>query len=205
MASLAFRVFQCTQYIRHSSTPLHSPEPDGVHELLGHVPLLTNQSFAEFSQELGLISLGASDEDIVKLSTLYWFTVEFGICKESGDLKAYGAGLLSAFGELKHALSGVPELKPFDAKSTAVQEYQDEDYQPIYFVTENFEDVKTKLRQYSKGIKRPYEVKYDPFTQSIRLVDNLEIIKEIKVNIEKETVMMVKSLNKIMHSKMLDY
>ena len=54
--------------------------------------------------------------------------------------------MLSAFGELKHALSGVPELKSFEAESTAVQEYQDEDYQPIYFVTDSFEDAKTKLR-----------------------------------------------------------
>ncbi len=53
---------------------------------------------------------------------------------------------MSAFGELKHALSGVPELKAFEADSTAVQEYQDEDYQPIYFVTESFEDAKTRMR-----------------------------------------------------------
>lgn len=197
LASLAFRVFQCTQYIRHSSSPLHSPEPDCVHELLGHVPLLSNPGFAEFSQEIGLISLGASDEDIVKLATLYWFTVEFGICKEEGELKAYGAGLLSAFGELKHALSGTPELKPFEADSTAVQEYQDEDYQPIYFVSESFEDAKTKLRIYSKKIDRPYEVRYNPYTQSIKLIDNFEIIKEIKSSIEKDTVMMIKSLNKV--------
>ncbi|CAF0731497.1 unnamed protein product [Brachionus calyciflorus] len=197
LASLAFRVFQCTQYIRHSSSPLHSPEPDCVHELLGHVPLLSNPGFAEFSQVVGISSLGASDEDIIKLSTLYWFTIEFGLCRENNALKAYGAGLLSAFGELKHALSGVPQLKEFEPYTASVQEYQDEDYQPLYFIAQSFEQVRHQIKIFSKTIKRPYKLRYDPYTQSLQIVDNMKIIQEIKREVNSDLDEIIEALDNV--------
>ncbi|KAG9296936.1 hypothetical protein G9A89_006891 [Geosiphon pyriformis] len=179
---LAFRVFHSTQYIRHHSKPLFTPEPDICHELLGHVPLFCDPDFADFSQEIGLASLGASDNDVQKLATIYWFTVEFGLCRQDNELRAYGAGLLSSFGELEYALSDENEKRPFEPTKTAVQEYIVTDYQPIYFVADSFKDAQLKVREYAKTLSRPFSIRYNPYTESIEVLDNKEKILSPKAD-----------------------
>eukprot|EP00052_Salpingoeca_macrocollata_P017270 m.140169 g.140169 ORF g.140169 m.140169 type:complete len:484 (+) comp20330_c0_seq2:1892-3343(+) len=179
LAGLAFRVFHSTQYIRHHTKPLYTPEPDVCHELLGHAPLFADKEFAEFSHEVGLASLGASDEDVKKLATCYWFTVEFGLVMEHGKRKAFGAGLLSSFGELQYCLSDEPECRPFEPEVTAVTDYPITTYQPIYYVAESFENMKDKMREFASKIQRPFTPRYNPYTESIEILDNNEKIKSV--------------------------
>ncbi|CAM2097833.1 phenylalanine-4-hydroxylase [Caretta caretta] len=197
LAGLAFRVFHSTQYIRHGSKPMYTPEPDVCHELLGHVPLFADISFAQFSQEIGLASLGAPDEYIEKLATVYWFTVEFGLCKEGDAIKAYGAGLLSSFGELQYCLSDKPEIQSLNLEKTAVQKYPVTEFQPVYYVAESFKNAKEKVRRFASTIPRPFSVRYNPYTQRIEVLDNAKQLKNLAESISSEMGTLCSALKKI--------
>lgn len=195
LAGLAFRVFHSTQYIRHHAKPMYTPEPDLCHEILGHVPLFADPDFAAFSQEIGLASLGASDEDIEKLSTCYWFTIEFGMCKEGDKLKAYGAGLLSSFGELEYCLSSTPKHLPFDPAVTAVTQYPITEYQPLYYVTESFEDAKKRMTEFARTFNRKFSVRFNPYTQNIEVLDSKEKIVQFAQSIKHDMSLLTDALH----------
>jgi len=183
--SLAFRVFRSTQYIRHHGNPFYTPEPDVCHELLGHVPLFADPVFADFSQALGLASLAASDDDILRLASVYWYSVEFGLVKEGNDVKAFGAGLLSSFGELEWSCSpqpslecreagGVahlerPEIRTFDAQGASTTPYPITTYQPVLFCAEDFGHAKYVVESFCDSLGQPFFPQYEPFTQSVRV------------------------------------
>ncbi|KAH9129642.1 hypothetical protein LEN26_006629 [Aphanomyces euteiches] len=173
---LAFRVFFSTQYLRHHSVPLYTPEPDICHELMGHAPMFADPDFADFSHEIGLASLGASDEEIERLATCYWFSVEYGVCMQNGQKKAYGAGLLSSFGELEYACSPTrpaggedkfPEYRPWDPFQAAKQKYPITTYQPVYYVAESLADAKARMREFTEDMKKPFYARYNPYQQTI--------------------------------------
>lgn len=145
---LSYRVMLCTQYIRHHSHPAYTPEPDIVHEAIGHIPMFTNPNFADFSQFIGHGARIATDKQLEELGRLYWFTVEFGMVEHEGDIKAYGAGLLSSFGELEHAFSTEVVRKPFDLEEVINTDYDYSDMQPLLFVIPSYAELKEQTRKY---------------------------------------------------------
>lgn len=145
---LSYRTMLCTQYIRHTSRPEYTPEPDIVHEAIGHIPNFTNRDFADFSQFIGHGARIATDEQLEELGRLYWFTVEYGLIEEHGETKAFGAGLLSSFGELEHAFTDNVERHPFDLERVIKTDYSYSDMQPILYVIPSYEFLKETTRKY---------------------------------------------------------
>lgn len=145
---LSWRTMLSTQYIRHHSRPEYTPEPDIVHEAMGHIPMFTNPNFADYSQFIGHGARIATDKQIEELGRLYWFTVEFGLVEHEGDIKAYGAGLLSSYGELVHAFSDKVERRPFVLEEVINHEYTYSDMQPVLYVIPSYAELKEVTRQY---------------------------------------------------------
>lgn len=145
---LSWRTMLSTQYIRHHSRPDYTPEPDIVHEAIGHIPMFTNPNFADYSQFIGHGARIATDEQIEELGRLYWFTVEFGLVEDNGDIKAYGAGLLSSFGELEHAFSDKVERRPFDLEQVIKHDFTYSDMQPVLYVIPSYAELKEVTRNY---------------------------------------------------------
>ena len=161
------------------------------------MPLLANPSFAQFSQELGLASLGASDEDINKLATLYFFTVEFGLCKQDGILRVYGAGLLSSVAELKHAVSVPEKTFRFDPEVTCKQECIITAFQNAYYYTDSFEEAKEKMRSFANQIQRPFGLRYNPYTQSVEVLTDAQKITAVVSELRGDLCIVSNALRKI--------
>ncbi|MDQ2790342.1 MAG: phenylalanine 4-monooxygenase [Pseudonocardiales bacterium] len=145
--SLAERTFLSTQYIRHHSAPFYTPEPDIVHEIIGHAIMLANPVFADLYEVAGRASLRATtDVSLEVFSRIFWFTLEFGVLHEDGAMKAYGGGLLSSYGEIEAFRDA--EIRPWDLLAMATQDYDITHYQPILFAAASFEQMLTDLHTF---------------------------------------------------------
>jgi phenylalanine-4-hydroxylase len=148
--SLAGRTFLSTQYVRHHSVPFYTPEPDIIHEIIGHANMLGNPVFADLYEAAGAASLRAtSDAALDFFSKVFWFTLEFGVVWEDGELRAYGAGLLSSYGEIEEFRNA--EIRPWDIARMGTLDYDITHYQPVLFAAESFDRMVDDLGTFFAG------------------------------------------------------
>jgi phenylalanine-4-hydroxylase len=138
--SLADRAFHSTQYVRHPAVPLYTPEPDIVHEVIGHGHLLATPTFGELHRLAGIASRRLRDvENLRFLSRVFWFSLEFGVVVEDGELRAYGAGILSSYGEIEE-FRGM-DHRPLDLVEMGTADYDITAYQPVLYRAESIDEL----------------------------------------------------------------
>jgi phenylalanine-4-hydroxylase len=140
LGSFSDRIFHSTQYIRHHSAPLYTPEPDAIHEILGHANQLASPRFAAIYAEAGrAVGRLETDAALHFLANVFWFSIEFGVVRELGEVRCYGAGLLSSYGEIekfRHA-----ELRPLNVHDMGNTSYDITHYQPVLYCARSVSEI----------------------------------------------------------------
>ncbi len=134
---------------------MYTPEPDVIHELLGHVPMLADKDFAQLIHQIGVASLGASKRDLWHLTKVYWYSVEFGMIREADrSLKAFGAGGLSSYGELEWSLTDGPDVLDLDPYLIMPKINYSGGFQQTYFALNSFEEGAKLLKEFADYFSR---------------------------------------------------
>ncbi len=147
------KVFPSTDYIRGKDELDYTPAPDLFHDIFGHMPLLTNKSFASFYQKFGVAALNAEGESRTLLETFHWFTVEFGLIRNPAGMRIYGAGILSSSQEVQNALSEKVEVIDFNPERIVTQQYDVWHLQPILFAIDSFEQLESGFDEWTRKKK----------------------------------------------------
>jgi phenylalanine-4-hydroxylase len=154
---IAGRGFPVTQFIRHGSHPEFTPEPDMIHDCLGHVPSLMNRDYAETLTLIGkAVATTDRGEQVLALKRFSWFSIEFGLIQEAGQTKVFGAGILSSTGEIPNSLfSADVKREPFVTETVINTDYDPSRMQDHLFIAPSMTFLRSELENLVKrfGIK----------------------------------------------------
>jgi len=144
---IAQRGFPVTQFIRHGSHPEFTPEPDMIHDCLGHVPPLMNQDYAELLTLIGKAAATTPHGDqVLALKRFSWFSIEFGLIEEAGETKVFGAGILSSTGEIPRSLfSAQATRRPFATEVVIATDYDPSQMQKDFFIAPSLPFLRREL------------------------------------------------------------
>jgi phenylalanine-4-hydroxylase len=139
---LADRRFPTTVIVRPKAQLDYLPEPDIFHDVFGHVPLHADPVFADLLQRFGQAAASArTDEQVSEMARLFWFTIEFGLVREDGDVKVYGSGLISSSADAANALGPACDRRPFTLDAVITQPFEIDRLQDVLFVVESFDQL----------------------------------------------------------------
>jgi phenylalanine-4-hydroxylase len=167
---LAERRFPTTVIVRPMEQLDYLPEPDIFHDVFGHVPMHADPIFADFLQRFGAIAATARSEAEVRMLTrLFWFTVEFGLIRENGDIKVYGSGLISSHADCVNALGPHCERRPFVLDDVLTQEFEIDHLQPVLFVIDSHQQLFDAVEQVRERMSKGDLAASQPSSAPIRL------------------------------------
>jgi phenylalanine-4-hydroxylase len=139
---LGARRFPTTVKVRPRAQLDYLPEPDIFHDVFGHVPLHAHPVFASFLQRFGASAATAkTDAQVQAMARLFWFTVEFGLIREKGEIKVYGSGLISSHGDAANALGPKCDRRPFSLPAVLDQAFEIDHLQDVLFVIDSFDEL----------------------------------------------------------------
>lgn len=143
--------FPVTNYIRKMDELDFTPLPDLFHEYYGHLAFFTNPEFAAIAQRFGALFMATDDaQQQLEISRLWWFSIEFGLIVEDGELKLFGAGLLSSPGELDHALLPTTPRYPFEIEQVAATASAPYGYHEAYFIIDSLDHLDQVIDDYAR-------------------------------------------------------
>jgi phenylalanine-4-hydroxylase len=137
------------------------------------------------------------EEYITQLASLYWFTVEFGLCLEDGKRKVFGAGILSSVHELGRCLTEEAVTVPFDPDKAAVTPYPMYKVQDQYFVSSSIRDTTERIMSFAATIPRPFTARYNPYTQSIEILGTKEKLLKLTNDIRQDLFTLTAAINRM--------
>ncbi|MFD7709699.1 phenylalanine 4-monooxygenase [Streptomyces sp. NPDC059786] len=147
LGSMAEGWFHAVQFVRHPAVPLFTPEPDVLHDVFGHGIHLTAPAFADIYRMIGRAAMRVDDADVLQMiSDVYWFTLEYGVLAEGGTPKAYGAALLSSYGEIRRLHRS--DVRPLTVDAMLTTPYDIHGYQPVLFGARSLEEVTDTLHDF---------------------------------------------------------
>ncbi|MFT3879350.1 MAG: hypothetical protein QM703_06795 [Gemmatales bacterium] len=154
---IADRGFPVTQFIRHGSHPEFTPEPDMLHDCLGHVPPLMNQDYAELLTLIGKAAYTTKNpKHLLALKRFSWFSIEFGLMEEHNDVKVFGAGILSSTGEIPNSLfSKDVKREPFVTNVVIETDYDPSRMQDHLFIAPSFVFLRREIEQLIRRLDIP--------------------------------------------------